>query len=79
MTQEKLSKKDATHEISIILGEIDVSNEKLKDIKDKLKEDYGREEAEIILTYARLAHKDKVEEQLERNSKIAELDEEING
>lgn len=79
MTQEKLSKKNATHEISIILGNIEVENEKLKDIKDKLKEDYGREEAELILTYARLAHKDRVEEQLEKSAKLAELDEEIKG
>lgn len=75
--KKKLDLVGALHEVSIILGDQDTNNEKLKEIKDAVEEDYGKEKAVNFMKLAKLQHKNSFKKTMRQAEALSELNAEL--
>lgn len=74
-----MDKKKALMEVQIQLGNIELAQESIKSIKEALKDEFGKEEAEHIVELAKLLNKDKYHSVVEKTHSLENLYSEIMG
>lgn len=72
-----MDKKQALFEVQQHLSAVDLANEHIKEIKEALKEEFGKEESQRIVDLARLLNKDKYHSTVENVHGLEDLYAEI--